>query len=75
VHHVAGVPESWRVPLTEWSRRKGIPPPVAHLTARSGVAVARGLLLDLLATGDHEGTEAAMEQFVAMHQAAMKEYS
>jgi hypothetical protein len=37
--------------------------------------VARGLLLDLLATGDREATEAAMEQFIAMYQALTKEYS
>ncbi|MGH3826212.1 MAG: TetR/AcrR family transcriptional regulator [Pseudonocardiaceae bacterium] len=70
-----GVVESWRAPLTEWGRRQGMPPQAAHTTARLGVAVARGLLLDLLATGDREGTEAAMEQFIAMYQAMVKEYS
>lgn len=64
-----GIVESWLAPLTEWSRRQGIPPQTAQATARLGVAVARGLLLDLLATNDHEGTEAAMEQFIAMYQA------
>ncbi|MGB6163997.1 MAG: TetR/AcrR family transcriptional regulator [Pseudonocardiaceae bacterium] len=64
-----GIVESWLGPLTEWNRRQGIPPQAAQATARLGVAVARGLLLDLLATNDREGTEAAMEQFIAMYQA------
>jgi hypothetical protein len=33
--------------------------------ARLGVAVVRGLLLDLLATGDRAGVDAAMERFIA----------
>jgi AcrR family transcriptional regulator len=64
-----GIVESWLTPLTEWNRRQGVPPPAARANARLGVAVARGLLLDLLATGDREGVDQAMEQFIAMHQA------
>lgn len=64
-----GLVESWLAPLTEWNRRQGIPVQVARANARLGIAVARGLLLDLLATGDQEGADQAMEQFIAMYQA------
>ena len=62
-----GIVESWLAPLSEWISRQGVPPPAAHATARLGVAVSRGLLLDLLATGDREGVDAAMEQFISMY--------
>jgi len=64
-----GIVESWLAPLSEWISRQGVPPPAAHATARLGVAVSRGLLLDLLATGDQDGVDAAMEQFIAMYRA------
>lgn len=70
-----GVVESWLAPLSGWTRRQGIPPPAAQAHARLAVAVARGLLLDLLATGDREGVEGAMEQFIAMYEALTKGYS
>jgi len=35
--------------------------------ARLGVAVTRGLLLDLLATGDRAGVDAAMAQWIALN--------
>ena len=38
---------------------------VAGQEARIGMALVRGLLLDLLATGDREGVDAAMEHFIA----------
>lgn len=61
--------ESWLAPLSEWISRQGVPSPAAQATARLGVAVSRGLLLDLLATGDREGVDAAMEQFISMYRA------
>ncbi|MGH3981721.1 MAG: TetR/AcrR family transcriptional regulator [Pseudonocardiaceae bacterium] len=64
-----GLVESWLVSLTEWNRRQAIPVQAARANARLGVAVVRGLLLDLLATGDQEGVDHAMEQFIAMYQA------
>jgi hypothetical protein len=36
----------------------------AQTEARLAVAVTRGLLLDLLATGDREGTTAAFERYL-----------
>ncbi len=43
----------------------GVPPDVARTHARLGLAVIRGLLLDLLATGDRAGAAAALEVFAA----------
>ena len=43
----------------------GRPPEEAHAQARLGVAVVRGLLLDMLATGDREAVDAAMERYIA----------
>lgn len=41
----------------------GVPADVARTHARLGLAVTRGLLLDLLATGDRAATDAALEVF------------
>jgi AcrR family transcriptional regulator len=41
----------------------GVPEAVARTHGRLGLAVARGLLLDLLATGDRAGVDAALEVF------------
>jgi hypothetical protein len=41
-----------------------MPPALARARARLGVAVTRGLLLDLLATGDRAGVDAAMDEFI-----------
>lgn len=64
-----GLVESWLAPLTEWNHRQGMPVQAARTNARLGIAVARGLLLDLLATGDQESVDQAMEQFITMYQA------
>jgi hypothetical protein len=37
----------------------------ARAAARLGLAVMRGLLLDLLATGDQKGCREALERFIA----------
>jgi AcrR family transcriptional regulator len=41
----------------------GISPELARIHARLGLAVVRGLLLDLLATGDRAGVDASLEIF------------
>ena len=41
----------------------GVPANVARAHSRLGLAVTRGLLLDLLATGDRAGVDAALEVF------------
>ncbi len=64
-----GIVEGWLAPLTEWNHRQGIPVSAAGANARLGIAVVRGLLLDLLATGDRAGVDEAMEHFIEMYQA------
>jgi AcrR family transcriptional regulator len=59
------VVESWLVPATRLAEAIGVAPQDARAFARLGLAVTRGLLLDLLATGDRAGVDAAMEQWIA----------
>jgi AcrR family transcriptional regulator len=63
-----GIVDSWLEPLAELNMRHGLPEPAARASARLGIAVARGLLLDLLATGDRTGVDEAMDLFVAMYE-------
>ena len=44
----------------------GVPPELARAGARLGLAVFRGLLLDLVGTGDREGVDAAFEVYAAL---------
>jgi AcrR family transcriptional regulator len=60
-----GVVELWVEPLTRIAVAQGRPEAEARAEARLGVAVTRGLLLDLLATGDREAVDAAMELYIA----------
>jgi AcrR family transcriptional regulator len=62
-----GIVESWLEPATAINVELGVPPDVARAHARLGIAVTRGLLLDLLATGDVAGVDAAMKAFIALH--------
>lgn len=64
-----GIVESWLGPLTASTRRFGSSPGQARADARLGLAVVRGLLLDLLATGDRQGVDEAMERFLAAYAA------
>jgi AcrR family transcriptional regulator len=64
-----GIVESWLGPLTESAVRRGSPPEVARADARFGLALTRGLLLDLLATGDRQGADEVMERFVVAYEA------
>ena len=61
-----GIVSDWVEPVAAAERARGFPPDVATARARLGLAVARGLLLDLVATGDREGVAAAMEQFIRL---------
>jgi AcrR family transcriptional regulator len=63
-----GIVESWAAPVAEALVAVGIDPASARIDARLGVAVVRGLLLDLLATGEHEEVDLAYERFVALLQ-------
>lgn len=54
---------SWLGPLTDLLVRHGLPPDDAAARARLVLATARGMLLDLLLTGDREAVDAAGELF------------
>ena len=58
-----GIVESWVEPLAALVAPDR-PPAEARAEARLGVAVVRGLLLDLLATQDREAVDAAMERYI-----------
>jgi AcrR family transcriptional regulator len=60
-----GIVESWVAPVAEALAKTGADERTARADARLGVAVVRGLLLDLLATGDRAGTTEAYERFLA----------
>jgi AcrR family transcriptional regulator len=62
-----GIVEDWLEPATEINVSLGVPPAVARAHARLGVAVTRGLLLDLLATRDVAAVDAAMEAFIDVY--------
>jgi hypothetical protein len=62
-----GVVESWVAPIAALNVRNGVAPGDARATARLSVAVTRGLLLDLLATGDQDGVREAMERLLALY--------
>ncbi|WP_309114117.1 TetR/AcrR family transcriptional regulator [Saccharothrix sp.] len=59
-----GIVESWVEPIAEFERARGYPPEQAEVRARLGLAVTRGLLLDLVATDDVEAVTAAMDMFI-----------
>jgi hypothetical protein len=61
-----GIVEDWVAPVAAMREQQGLHPADARAQARLEVAVARGLLLDLLATGDREGVTAAAERFIEM---------
>lgn len=64
-----GIVEDWLVPGTEINVGYGLPYDIARAHARLGIATVRGLLLDLLATGDVAGVDAAMDAFIDVYEA------
>jgi AcrR family transcriptional regulator len=66
-----GIVDSWLDLGTELNVAQGMDPASARALARLGIAVTRGLLLDLLATGDRAGTDAAVEAWIALNEAAL----
>jgi AcrR family transcriptional regulator len=65
-----GIVGDWIEMLTQYSVQLGSSPENARAEARLGIAVMRGLLLDLLATGDRAGADAAVERFILLAEAA-----
>lgn len=62
-----GIVDSWLPPLEELGLRQGMSPERARAAARLGLAVARGLLLDLVATDDEKAVDEAMELFLELY--------
>lgn len=60
--------DSWVDPMTRYGVQRGLPPSEARADARLGVAVVRGLLLDLAATGDRAAVDEAFERFVSFYE-------
>jgi AcrR family transcriptional regulator len=67
-HLLDDVIDSWVEPMAALIQAQGLAEQDAKAFARLGLAVSRGLLLDLLATGDRAGVDAAMERFIAMYE-------
>jgi AcrR family transcriptional regulator len=64
--------DSWVRPLAKIAEDRGVPPDIAEADARLGVAVSRGLLLDLVATGERAAVERAFERYVSIYDSASK---
>ncbi|WBO68556.1 TetR/AcrR family transcriptional regulator [Streptomyces camelliae] len=62
-----GLVTDWLEPLVAAETAAGVDPVTARSRARLGLATVRGLLLDLLATGDRAGVDAAMEEFLRLY--------
>ena len=67
VEMLDGIIEDWLVPAAEINMALGLGAEEARAHARLGIAVTRGLLLDLVATRDVEGVNAAMEAFIEVY--------
>jgi AcrR family transcriptional regulator len=61
-----GVVENWIGPVAAMLEADGVSPETARTVARLSVAVGRGLLLDVLATGDDHEVDAALRYFSEM---------
>jgi AcrR family transcriptional regulator len=62
-----GIVDAWLDPIAQPSIDRGVPADVARAHARLGIAVTRGLLLDLLATRDVAAVDAAMDAFIDIY--------
>ena len=61
-----GIVDDWVEPMTAFFVARGVPPKTARVDARLAVAVSRGLLLDVLATGERGAVDAAMRRFMQL---------
>jgi AcrR family transcriptional regulator len=59
--------DAWLAPIVDLLASQGVPWEEASAEARLAIAVTRGLLLDLLATGDVDAVDAAMDRFTALY--------
>jgi AcrR family transcriptional regulator len=63
-----GIVTSWLEPIAAMRREQGVPEETVRAQSRLDLAVTRGLLLDLLATGDHAAATAAIEHYAALYE-------
>jgi AcrR family transcriptional regulator len=68
VEMLDGIVDTWVEPAAAIAVQLGLEPELAVPFARLGVAVTRGLLLDLLATGDREAVDAALEHWIRLNE-------
>lgn len=61
-----GIVDDWVEPLAALFESRGRPTALARTDARLAVAVSRGLLLDVLATGDRTAVDAAQQRFLGL---------
>ena len=66
---LADVVDSWLEPAIASQRARGVPDERAAALARLELAITRGLLLDLLATGDRAGVDAAVDAYTELFEA------
>jgi AcrR family transcriptional regulator len=66
-----GIVDSWLDTITDINIAQGMDPAFARAHGRLGIAVTRGLLLDLLATGDRDAVDAAVEAWIALNLSAL----
>jgi AcrR family transcriptional regulator len=62
------VVDAWIRPMAEYAREHAMDVQAAEADTRLGVAVVRGLLLDLLATRDRAAVDRAFERYVALQE-------
>jgi AcrR family transcriptional regulator len=62
--------EAWITPVAAAMVEAGASEATARIDARLGMAVVRGLLLDLLATKDRDGVTQAFDRFVRLYETA-----
>jgi AcrR family transcriptional regulator len=67
-----GIVDDWLERTVALDTTPGVPPAVARARARVGLAVFRGLLLDLVGTGDRAGVDAAFAVYAALAAQAAK---
>ena len=72
VEMLDGIIEDWLEPAAEINMAYGLSREDARAHARLGIAVTRGLLLDLVATRDVEAVDAAMDAFIDVYVAWLR---
>jgi AcrR family transcriptional regulator len=68
---VDDIVDAWVEPVAAYAIERGQPAADARADARLGIAVIRGLLLDLLATGNTQAVSAALERFITQYEAVL----